>query len=103
MTQKAILLLAVVLLLAGCATRVSTKNPVLTIVWGDAYTLDCEDGQAMAVGEDGTIICPNGDSVEVRGGNMGTNMATFLKDIVAIGIGFLPGGSDGHTHTVSDN
>jgi hypothetical protein len=81
----------------GCATRVSTGDPFLTVVWGDAYTLEGE----MVVSADGVATCTSDDCIEVRGGNIGENATAILNSIIAVGVGFLPGGPDGHTHTAS--
>ena len=94
----ALVLLLVVWLTLGCATKVSFKPPALDVVWGDAYTLD---GKFKA-NEEGEAECISEKCVEVRGGNLGDNAAALLKNAIAVAVGFLPGGSDGHSHAVSE-
>jgi hypothetical protein len=89
---------ALVVLLAawltlGCATRLSVSDPFLTVVWGDAYTLDCTTGQAVV--EDGAVVCPEGASVEVRGGHIGDSMASIFKAALELVAGLLPRGPTG--------
>jgi hypothetical protein len=89
-----------ILILTSCATRISKDDPLLVVVWGDAYALDCKEGQAVV--QEGEIICPEGASTEVRGGHISEVFGNLLQRAVAIGAGFLPGGSDGHTHSPED-
>jgi hypothetical protein len=91
--SRAFAFLLILFMLAGCATRVSTKNPFLTVVWGDAYTLECDDGQAVHV--DGEVICESGDSVEVRGGHIGESAAGIVSSIFELVAGLLPRGPTG--------
>jgi hypothetical protein len=83
-------MLSLVLLLGGCATRVSVSDPFLTVVWGDAYTLECEGGQAMLV--DGEYVCPNGDSIEVRGGHIGETFKGLMDGLFQLVGGLVPRG-----------
>jgi hypothetical protein len=77
-------------LLVGCATRMSTSDPFLTVVWGDAYTLDCESG--LTVSPEGEAVCADGDSVEVRGGNLGESFVAMVKGLFEVIGGLLPRG-----------
>jgi hypothetical protein len=70
--------LAIVLALTlGCATRVSYKDPLLVVVWGDAYTQDCP---AEMEWDEDEGKCVEG-MIEVRGGHMGAEFVEFVKAI----------------------
>lgn len=61
--------------LGGCATRLDYKSPMATVVWGDSYSIVCE-GTTMTTPE-GNTTC-NGKLIEVRGGNMSSNLTQSL-------------------------
>ena len=92
-----IVLLLAVWLTLGCASRLAFENPFLVTAVGDAYSIEGK----TEVNDEGETVCASDDCIEVRGGNMGDNMATLLKDTIAFAVGFLPSSSDGHTHAVS--
>lgn len=89
MFRRVAIIICVALLLAGCATRMSTKNPFLSVATGDAYVLEGD----TVVNEEGETVCaPGGDCIEVRGGNIGENAVRLVTELVEVLWGLLPRG-----------
>ena len=91
--RAVVFLLMVALVSLGCATRMSIDDPFLTVVWGDAYILECEEGQAQII--EGEVVCPEGSSIEVRGGHIGESAAGIVSSVFELVAGLLPRGPTG--------
>lgn len=93
MTTRVLASCAILALLSlGCATRLSTQAPQVTVVWGDAYTLECAEGQTITGPEGDVVACEEGRSVEVRGGHIGEAFAAMWDSIVAVLGALVPRG-----------
>lgn len=89
--MRALVLLCGLALISGCATRLSVEDPFFTVVWGDAYVLECENGQVV-LSEDGEVACTSGQSIEVRGGHIGESFKGMMDSLFALVGGLLPRG-----------
>ena len=84
----ALVLALIAALAVGCATRLSVEDPFLTVVWGDAYTIEGE----TQVNEDGETVCVSEDCVEVRGAHIGDTLAGIFKALFDVVGALLPRG-----------